>query len=60
MCLKTEKEVRILDVVVKDSRNRVVSGKVGGGWGAGGGGAFLQSVTFVFVAEYREKVVTFS
>jgi hypothetical protein len=36
----TEKEARILDVVVKKSRSRVVSGKIGGGWlvGWGGGG----------------------
>ena len=32
----TEKEARILDVVVKGSRSRMVSGKIGGGWWAVG------------------------
>jgi len=51
----TEKEARKLDVVVKESRSRMVSGKIGGGWWAGGrGGGRASFVTFVFVAEYQE------
>jgi len=57
----TEKEARILDVVVKESRSRVASGKIGGGWWGGWilggerGQGFLQFITFVFVAEYQER-----
>jgi hypothetical protein len=58
----TEKEARILDVVVKESRSRMVSGKIGGGWWkVGGGGAGFLTVSYLRIrggiSREREKVV---